>query len=446
VLVGCGTVGSGVVRLWRTPTHAPAAALSTVAVRDVTRPRAVDLSGLELTADALAAVRDPRVSVVIEATSDADLGLALATAALSRGASFVTASKRLAAVHGEELEAIAAGTGASFRYEAAVGGVLPVVALLRLGLSPGPVAGFEAVLNGTCNFVLSRVGEGATFDAALRAAERAGFAEADSSRDTSGADTAEKLAILARLCGSSLRPDTIPTRGILGLDTADVQFGRAHGWSLKLLARFVAGAQATADVSPTFVDAASLLAQARDEENAVVLEGGAVGRVALLGAGAGSLPTAAALLADVRDVLRPVPSARAIPALPTPLTPDAGLHVHYLRVKVPFGARSASREVLAALAAVGVGTELVAGYRPGGAQVLTRPAPMALVRRTLATLRACDVAHVVVRDDRAPAPQAAFPEAAIAGYEPRQRNSAAWPSSSASAAPAAPAGSPSTSR
>ncbi len=307
-LIGCGTVGGGVVARWAE--EAGGAALAAVAVRSPRKRRDVDLSAVTVTGDAWDVVRDPRIGVVIDATGDCDAARAWALEGFARGKSFVTAGKALVARHGAELEERAAAQGLGFRYEAAVAGALPVVALLRLGLSPGTVRAFEGVVNGTCSFILSRLAEGVPFAVALEKARQAGLTEADSGRDTSGRDAADKLAILARLCGVPIAAADVPTAGIEGLRPEDVAFGRARGWRLTLLATFraIAG-RATASVAPAFVAEDAFLAQARDEENAILLDGGPAGWVGLLGRGAGRAPSAAAVLSDVRETLR-APSRR----------------------------------------------------------------------------------------------------------------------------------------
>ncbi|MEX2175778.1 MAG: homoserine dehydrogenase [Pirellulaceae bacterium] len=285
-LIGCGTVGGGVVARWAE--EVAGAALATVAVRSPRKRRDVDLSAVTVTGDAWDVVRDPRIGVLIDATGDCDAPRAWALEGFAHGKSFVTAGKALVARHGAELEERADAQGVGFRYEAAVAGALPVVALLRLGLSPGTVRAFEGVINGTCSFILSRLAEGVPFAAALEKARQAGLTEADSARDTSGRDAADKLAILARLCGVPIAADEVSIAGIEGLRPEDVAFGRARGWRLTLLATFRAvSGRATASVAPAFVAEDAFLAQARDEENAILLDGGPAGWVGLLGRGAG---------------------------------------------------------------------------------------------------------------------------------------------------------------
>ena len=405
-LVGCGTVGSGVVRLWNEAGHAPRAPLKTVAVRNPAKARTVDLAGITLTGDALALARDPEIGVVIEATGDAALAHELALECFRRGKSFVTAGKEMVARSGPELEAVAQASGVAFRYEAAVGGALPVVALLSLGLAPGAVRGFEGVLNGTCNFILSHLDRGLSFAEALELATAEGFAESDSRRDTSGRDTAEKLVILARLCGVRLDPDALAVRGIEGLHPEDAAFGRRRGWSLRLVASFRDEDEtALASVAPAFVPRDSFLAQARDEENAVVLDAGSAGTLGLVGRGAGSLPTASAVLADVREVLRGGTDRPAAPPRRPRriLTEDAAPARHYVRVDGPEGS---CRSLTTALDAAGLAVDVLTSPRPGRLQVVTAPAETVAVRRVVASITVRESLVIPVRDRTPVTPRA----------------------------------------
>lgn len=397
-LIGCGTVGTGVVGLWREPEYAPDARLKSVAVRDVRKPREVDLSWVSLTGDAWSAVRDPDIRLVVEATGDTELGRALAVDCLKRGVSFVTAGKALVSCHGSDLEALAQAHGAAFRYEAAAGGALPIVALLRLGLSPGHIRGFEGVLNGTCNFILSRLNDGRPFDEALEEAKVKGFAEPDSRRDTSGRDTAEKLTVLARLSGVGIAADAVPTQGIEGLRPEDVAFGRRRGWALRLLAHFRAlGDHVSVGVAPTFVPQGSFLASARDEENVILLDGGAAGPIGLVGRGAGPIPSAAAILSDVREVLRGGTGGCVATPRPALLTEaeDEEPRRHYVRVD---GYGDPGRDLVTALGGSGVAVDVLACEYQGRVQVVTAPTPTNAVRRALSGIAARERVHVVVRD------------------------------------------------
>ena len=399
-LIGCGTVGGGVVARWGD--EVAGAALASVAVRSPRKRRDVDLSALTVTADAWDVVRDPRIAVLIDAAGDCDAARDWALEGFTRGKSFVTAGKALVARHGAELEERAAAEGVGFRYEAAVAGAVPVVALLRLGLSPGTVRGFEGVVNGTCSFILSRLAEGVPFAAALEKARQRGLTEADSARDTSGRDAADKLAILARLCGVPIAPADVPAAGIEGIRPEDVAFGHARGWRLTLLAAFRAmGTQATASVAPAFVAEDGFLAQAREEENAVLLDAGPAGCVGLLGRGAGRAPSAAAVLADVRETVRAKASPFRPRAAERTVVADPTLVPHYVRVSRPMGAEAPQRALLDALAAEGVGVEFVSAGRLGWVQAITTRAPRERVSRALARLDKGEIALVAFHRESA---------------------------------------------
>lgn len=413
-LIGCGTVGGGVVARWKD--EVAGAALAAVAVRSPRKRRDVDLSALTLTAEAWDVVRDDRIRILVDATGDCEAARAWALEGFARGKSFVTAGKTLVARHGAELEERAAAHGMGFRYEAAVAGALPVVALLRLGLSPGTVTAVEGVLNGTCNFILSRLAEGVPFASALDKARRAGLTEADSSRDTSGRDAADKLAILARLCGMPMDAAVIPTAGIEALRPEDVAFGRARGWRLTLLAAFrtIAG-RATASVKPVFVADGEFLALARDEENAVLLDGGPAGWIGLLGRGAGRAPSAAAVFSDVRETLRASVAASRTRGTDTPVFADPALRAHYVRVSRPLGAPSSQRSLLDAFASEGIGIQFASAGRLGWVQAITSPAPRERVARAIARLEPADVALVTFHEPARRAASVDQPAPAAAG-------------------------------
>ncbi len=413
-LIGCGTVGGGVVARWAE--EANGATLARIAVRSPRKRRDVDLSSIAVTAAAWDVVRDPRIDVVVDTTGDCEAARGWALEGFARGKSFVTAGKALVARHGAELEERAARAGAGFRYEAAVAGAVPVVALLRLGLSPGTVTAFEGVLNGTCSFVLSRMAEGVPLATALDKAREAGLTEADSGRDTGGRDAADKLSILARLCGYAVAPADVPTSGIDHLVPEDVAFGGARGFRLVLLARFRAvGRQAIASVKPAFVAEDDFLAQARDEENAVLLDGGPAGWIGLLGRGAGRAPSAAAVLADVRETVRSAvspgrPSLAAVAA-----APDVSFAPHYVRVRRPLGAPSPQRALLEAFALEGIGIAFASAGRLGWVQAITAPVPRARVASALARLGTAEAVHVTFHESARGAASNDQPALAAAG-------------------------------
>jgi hypothetical protein len=264
--------------------------------------------------------------------------------------------------------------------------------------------------------VLSRLGEGVPFAAALEKARRAGLTEADSGRDTSGRDTADKLAILARLCGFPIAAAEIPTAGIDGLRPEDVAFGQARGWRTALLAhaRSVAG-RVTASVKPVFVAEGDFLAQPRDEENAVLLDGGPAGWIGLLGRGAGRAPSAAAVLADVRETIRGVTAATGTRKTDLPVDGDVLLRPHYVRVSRPIGSASPQRALLDAFASEGVGIAFASAGRLGWVQAITSPAPGDRVARALARLQSADIAHLTFHESARGAASLDQPALAAAG-------------------------------
>jgi homoserine dehydrogenase len=400
VLVGCGTVGSAVVRRFRDGTFPEDARLVRVAVRDLARPRGVDLAGLAATTDALAAVRADDVAIVIEATGDRALGRRLALESIARGKHFVTAGKDLVASHGLELEEAAAARGVAFRYEAAVAAAVPVIALLRRTLAPRDVRAVEGVLNGTCNFVLGALARGRAFADALAEARTRGFAEADSTRDTSGRDTADKVAILARLLGVQLSPETIPTHGIDSLEPTDIAYGRRRGLALRLRGFLrIGGASVAAGVAPAFVPEASLLARAQGAENAIVFHGPTTGPVGLIGPGAGGAPTAAALLADVREIAREGAGRPLGRPRTAALTADAEPRRHYLRTDgLPDGGA-----LLRRLHERGLAPEALTSEQPGRFQLLTRPCATGALRAALAGLAPSVVVVPIVEGSAASA-------------------------------------------
>lgn len=397
-LVGCGTVGSAVVRRAQDGTFPENARLVRVAVRDLARPRDVDLARFAPTTDALQAASADDVQVVIEATGDRALGRRLALAAFARGKHVVTAGKDLVAAHGLELEEAAAAQGVAFRYEAAVAAAVPVIALLRRSLAPRDVRGFEGVLNGTCNFVLGELARGRAYADALAEARQRGFAEADSSRDTSGRDTADKVAILARLLGVRLAAEAIPTEGIDALDPSDIAYGRRRGLALRLRGHLRLGMRSvSAGVGPAFVPESSLLARAQGPENAIVFDGRAGGPVGLIGPGAGGAPTAAALLADVREIARD--GAGSPPEAPrtVDLVRDAPPCRHYLRAD---GAGDGAA-LLRRLHDAGLAAEALTSERAGRFQVVTRPCPTDALRAALAGAAPALVVVPLVEPDAA---------------------------------------------
>ncbi|HTJ24882.1 MAG TPA: homoserine dehydrogenase [Candidatus Limnocylindria bacterium] len=314
-LLGCGTVGAGVAR--RLLVSHPGLVRG-IAVRDPRKPR--DLAWESYQDDPFAVVDDPEVGVVVECIGGLGLARELVLRAIARGKDVVTANKDLIATEGPWLAAFAARTGASLRYEAAVGGAIPIVRALAGALAAEDVLEVGGVLNGTTNFVLDAMADGAGYAEALAEAQRLGFAETDPRSDVDGHDAAHKLAILAGL--AFRRPSTsapLARRGIAGLSQEDVRAGAERGLRLKLLAlaRRTADDAIEAGVTPAFVPSDHPFARPRGAENVVRVRGRGCGTLTFGGAGAGGDATASAVVADVLAALD-----RRGRSLPAPEGPD----------------------------------------------------------------------------------------------------------------------------
>jgi homoserine dehydrogenase len=312
-ILGCGVVGTGLLRLLVDRERAIAEAaggpirVTRIAVRDLGKRREADPGKAAVGIDPMAIVESDDVDLVIELMGGVDPAYPAVLRALERGLPVITANKHLISLHGPELEAAAARSGASLRHEASVGGVIPVLQSLDQGLRTERFTLLVGILNGTTNFILSTMErEGRDFSEALDAARSLGFAEADPSLDLSGADTAQKLTLLAR---KAFRTDvahgSIATEGIVGMELEDLRQADRFGYVVKLLGigqRTPEGLDLR--VHPAFIPKRYLLAAVRDEFNGVYLRGEASGSMLLYGKGAGALPTAQAVLGDLIAVAR----------------------------------------------------------------------------------------------------------------------------------------------
>jgi homoserine dehydrogenase len=299
-LLGCGTVGSGVAR--RLLASHPGL-IRGIAVRDPRKPR--DVAWADFGDDPFDVVDDPSVRVVVECIGGLGLARELVLRAIARGKDVVTANKDLIATEGPWLAAFAQRTGASLRYEAAVGGAIPIVRALQGALADEDVLEIGGVLNGTTNFMLDAMESGAEYGEALAEAQRLGFAELDPRSDVDGHDAAHKLAILAGLAFH--RPAVsapLARRGIGGISLDDVRAGAEHGLRLKLVAvaRRV-GDAIEAGVTPAYVPEDHPFARPRGAENVVRVLGRGCGPLTFAGFGAGGDATASSVVADVLDAL-----------------------------------------------------------------------------------------------------------------------------------------------
>ena len=312
-LLGLGTVGTGVVRLLQEHRDDIAArlgaelAVGPVAVRDPDRAR--DIAVERLTTDPAQVVDDPDVDIVVEVMGGVDPARSLVERALRNGKSVVTANKELVASVGFELADIASEAGVWLEYEAAVAGGIPIIKPLRESLAGDRVRRILGILNGTTNYILTKMTEeGVDFADALAEAQRLGYAEADPAADVGGADAASKTAILASLAfDARVVADDVFREGITGVTATDIGHARRMGYVIKLLGiAELADGQVGVRVHPALVPQAHPLASVRESFNAVFVEAEAVGDLMFYGRGAGSLPTASAVVGDIVSVARGV--------------------------------------------------------------------------------------------------------------------------------------------
>lgn len=309
-IVGLGTVGTGVARLLRE--HGDRLArqagrqvlLKHAVVRDPSRPRDIDLPPDMLSDDLRRITGDPEITVAALLVGGLEPARTMAIELLESGKDLVTANKALLAEHGTELFDRARELGRSIAFEAAVAGGIPIITNISQCLSANQITSLSGILNGTSNFILSQMDEQSwTFQEALAEAQRLGYAEADPTMDVDGSDAAQKLAILAHLAfGARVHWADIPRSGIDRLDPIDLRYAGELGYRIKL----IAGAQLANDqlevhVSPSLVRLGRPLAEVGQAYNAVKVVGDAVGKLFFHGLGAGRMPTASAVVADLID-------------------------------------------------------------------------------------------------------------------------------------------------
>jgi homoserine dehydrogenase len=322
-VAGLGTVGGGLLQfLSERPDFAPAggkAVVTGVSARSRSRPRSVDIADLPWFDDPVALATDDNVDVFVELVGGSDgPAKAAVEAALKAGKPVVTANKALIAEHGSELAALAEKHGVPLLFEAAVMGGTPAVKMLREAMVGDEVDGVAGILNGTCNYILTEMETtGRSFADVLAEAQRLGYAEADPTMDVGGFDAAHKITILAALafgCAPTFAAAEI--EGIEQVELLDIKLAKDLGYRIKLIASADRGEDGVAvRVHPSLVPLGHPLAETRGALNALFIEGRRIGRIFIQGPGAGSGPTAAAVAADIADVMtnatRPVFQAAA---------------------------------------------------------------------------------------------------------------------------------------
>ncbi len=312
-LLGIGTVGSGTFTVLKRNAQeiqrraGRAIEITMVADLDVARAKAVVGEGVQVVDDARKVIANPEIDIVIELIGGYGIAKALVLEAIAAGKHVVTANKALLAVHGTEIFAAAHAKGVMVAFEAAVAGGIPIIKALREGLTANQIQWVAGIINGTTNFILSEMRDkGLDFEVVLKEAQRLGYAEADPTFDIEGVDAAHKATLMSALAfGIPVQFDKAYVEGITKLGAADIKYAEQLGYRIKLLGitkRTAKGIELR--VHPSLVPTQRLIANVEGAMNAVMVQGDAVGTTLYYGKGAGSEPTASAVVADLVDITR----------------------------------------------------------------------------------------------------------------------------------------------
>ena len=401
-IAGLGTVGIGVVKIVQAQADLIAAragravAVTAVSARDPKKNRDADLSAYAWEADPVALARRPDVDVFVEVMGGHDGPAKAATeAAIASGKDVVTANKALLAHHGQALAEAAEAQGCALRFEAAVAGGIPVIKALTEGLSANRIKRVMGVMNGTCNYILTRMqSAGLPYATVFEEARQLGYLEADPNLDVGGIDAGHKLSLLAAIAfGTRVSFDAVELEGIGNVSIDDIRLAEDMGYRIKLLGvAQMTGRGLEQRMTPCLVPADSPLGQLQGGTNMVVLEGDAVGQIVLRGPGAGQGPTASAVMADVIDIARGlrlptfgIPAARLVE--PTPAS-SATPAPYYLRMTL-LDKPGALAKIATCLGDAGVSIDQMRQYGHQGAN-----APVLIVTHKAAP---DDVAHAMTR-------------------------------------------------
>ncbi|WP_066260316.1 homoserine dehydrogenase [Hydrogenophaga flava] len=312
-LLGIGTVGSGTFNVLRRNQEeiqrraGRGIEITMVADLDVARAQSVVGPDVKVVSDARAVIANPEIDIVIELIGGYGIAKALVLEAIAAGKHVVTANKALLAVHGTEIFAAASAKGVMVAFEAAVAGGIPIIKALREGLTANRIQWIAGIINGTTNFILSEMRDkGLDFDVVLKEAQRLGYAEADPTFDIEGVDAAHKATLMSAIAfGIPVQFDKAYVEGITKLSAVDIRYAEQLGYRIKLLGITKRTAQGVElRVHPSLVPAKRLIANVEGAMNAVVVNGDAVGTTLYYGKGAGSEPTASAVIADLVDITR----------------------------------------------------------------------------------------------------------------------------------------------
>ena len=345
-IAGLGTVGVGVVKIVEGQSEMLTARagrpieITAVTAQSRTKDRGVDLSGYAWHDDPVALATSDDVDVYVELMGGED-GVAKASveAALAAGKHVVTANKALLAHHGQALAELAESKGVSLRYEAAVAGGIPIIKALGEGLAANKITRVMGVMNGTCNYILTRMeSAGLPYDEVFEEANQLGYLEADPNLDVGGIDAGHKLALLSSLAyGTRVNFDGVALEGIQQITSDDIQHAGELGYRIKLLGvTRMTDAGLEQSMRPSLVPATSPLGQLEGGTNMVVVEGDAVGQIVMRGAGAGEGPTASAVMGDMMDIARgtniPTFGQPAISLLPAKTVKSTAPDQFYIRM------------------------------------------------------------------------------------------------------------------
>jgi len=331
-LIGFGTVGTGVVKVLNENAKViqerlgAEIVLKKIADKDTTRDRGVEVDKSILTMDANDIINDPSISIVIELVGGIEPAKTFILKALNNKKHVVTANKALLSQHGKEIFKTAEQNAVDIGFEASVGGGIPIIKALKEGLVANKINSIYGIINGTANYILSKMtNEGGKFEDVLKKAQEKGYAEADPTYDVEGIDTAHKLAILINLAyGTYIKLGDIYTEGISKITPLDIKFAKEFGYKIKLLAIAKEdGGKIEARVHATMIPATHLLATVDGVYNAIHLRGNAVGSVMFYGRGAGMMPTASAVVADVVDICRNITKNASQRVSPLSYTEDS---------------------------------------------------------------------------------------------------------------------------
>ncbi len=328
-ILGYGVVGTGVAKLLKEKQQLLESRigaqlnLKTIADIDTTTDRGIQLGTTHLVSDANLILEDPDIHIIVETIGGETFAKDFILKALEMKKHVVTANKALLAGHGNQLVTIARKNQVDLAFEASCGGCMPIIKSLRESLVANNITSMSAILNGTCNYILTKISkDGSAFDAALKDAQDLGYAEAEPSLDIDGYDTAHKLAILNALAhGMEINLKDVHVEGIRNITPEDIEFAMEFGYTIKLLAiGKIHNDHIEARVHPTMIPASNPLSNVDSSMNAIVIEADATGQTMLYGHGAGMMPTASAVLSDIADIARNIISGgnRRVPILGYP--------------------------------------------------------------------------------------------------------------------------------